>query len=152
MRHRLALRGVATLAVLVVTVSTAGCASSAPSSGAPKGFVPAYLTGSVTLADSHVQPVGGSHLRIRLYDVSRKDAPPALLAEQLMDNPRRFPAVFSLCHDAREVRPGQEWELDGGYYVDGELRYMQRLHLDGSDIRDKPALILSPVGQQPTTP
>jgi len=110
MKRRLLLAGLAASLL-------AGCATGG-------GYTPAYLNGSVTVpADSKLQ-LAKVHVKVRLLDVSRADAPAEVLAEQYLNRPKSFPMPFSLCYDRRALLPGHRYTVDAQLFVDGELRML----------------------------
>lgn len=100
---------------------TLGLAMSAAHAG---GFVPAYLTGNIAPQQSATLSQAKDVLvKVRLLDQSRQDAPPQLLAEQILERPRSIPADFSLCYDKQAIKPDGRYVVEGQIFVDGELRY-----------------------------
>lgn len=108
-------------------------------------YAPAYLNGTVSLAADSPLSRAGSMVRVSLYDVSRADAPPRLLAEQYLEQPPAFPAGFSLCYDRHAIQPDGRYAVEARVFTDGELRLASREPrrvLDGTtgpaDIRVEP--------------
>ncbi|OQS44275.1 YbaY family lipoprotein [Chromobacterium haemolyticum] len=98
-----------------------GLALSAAHAG---GFVPAYLTGNIAPQQSATLSQAKDVLvKVRLLDQSRQDAPPQLLAEQILGKPRSIPADFSLCYDKQAIKPDGRYVVEGQIFVNGELRY-----------------------------
>lgn len=130
----------AALAALLAT-TLAGCASLG-------SYTPATLEGSIvapqtTLARDKTQ------VSVRLLDVGREGAPPAVLAEQLLDKPRNFPLNYSLCYDKRAVNAGGSYRVEARVFVDGELRLSGSVAASalGGDKPMAPRLELQPIAR-----
>lgn len=123
-----------------------GLALSAAHAG---GFVPAYLTGNIAPQQSATLSQAKDVLvKVRLLDQSRQDAPPQLLAEQILEKPRSIPADFSLCYDKQAIKPDGRYVVEGQIFVNGELRYNSSRQTEvlraGAD--ERPQLRLDTVG------
>ena len=123
-----------------------GLALSAAQAG---GFVPAYLNGTIApQQEAALSQAKDVLVKVRLLDQSRQDAPPQLLAEQILEKPRRIPADFSLCYDKQAIKNDGRYVIEGQIFVNGELRYNSRSQTQvlGAGAAEHPRLRLETVG------
>jgi len=119
----------------------AGCAST--------GYSPSYLNGNVTVpAAADKLPLAKVHVKVRLLDVSRADAPAEVLAEQYLNKPKAFPMPFSLSYDRRAVLPGHRYTVDAQLFVDGELKMLNTSQVPAlsPDSAAEPTISLDRIG------
>lgn len=93
----------------------AACASNS------KRPVMAYLDGKVFYRERILFARDKTLLRVRLLDITQSDAPPAVLAEQIIEKPGPEFA-FSLCYDTASNTPGRKYAIDARLFSNGELR------------------------------
>jgi uncharacterized lipoprotein YbaY len=128
------------LALFAAALLLAGCASVGR-------YQPSYLDG--TVATTAVVPSGDTTLKVRLLDVSRPGAPAQVLAEQYQDQPKAFPAPFSLCYDARAIKPDHVYTVEASLYVKGELKMVSsgQPRVLAADSPAKPELTVQAIDQ-----
>lgn len=85
----------------------------------------AYLDGSVGYGAALPWPRDKTLLRVRLLAAAQGDAPPQVLAEQILEQVT-LPVSYSLCYDPQAIRPGQQYLVDARLFADGELRMLNR--------------------------
>lgn len=130
----------AILNAAATAVLLAGCASAR--------YQPLYLDGTVAAKSGTVLPAADTTLKVRLLDISREGAPAVVLAEQYQDRPKS-PASFSLCYDARALKPGHVYTVEASVYVNGELKLVSRQQprVLASDSPVRPQVTVEPVEQ-----
>lgn len=106
--------------------------------------VMAYLDGKVFYRERILFAPGKTLLRVRLLDITQNDAPPAVLAEQIIE--KAGPEfAFSLCYDSASNTPGRKYAIDARLFSDGELRMQAADPVSGLDA--KPEITLRMVAQ-----
>ncbi|MBO8087772.1 MAG: YbaY family lipoprotein [Marichromatium sp.] len=85
--------------ILLITLS--GCASSDTGfQGEPQTYKP--ITGSVELSQSILLKTGVA-VELELLELSNIESQPALIAKQIIKNPKRLPIQFSLRFDSDDI-------------------------------------------------
>lgn len=113
------------------------------------GFVPAYLSGTIApQQEAALSQAKDVLVKVRLLDQSRQDAPPQLLAEQILEKPRQVPTDFSLCYDKQAIKSDGRYVVEGQIFVNGELRYNSRSQTEvlRAGAAEHPQLRLETVG------
>ncbi len=103
------------------------------------------LSGSVMLPASALK-ASRTRLQVRLTDVSRPGAPAALLAEQIIEQPKASPVSYTLVVDDKALKPEGSYLLDAQLFVDGQL---QQATVKGSPVSRgavAPTLTVEPIG------
>ena len=120
----------------------AGCASH-------NGYQPNYLEGSVWHQARIQIPLNATLVRVRLLDLSRADAPAAVLAEQTLEKPKVFPVPFALCYDSQALKHDGNYAVEAQVYVDGELKLQSRtpVTVNPGMKNGKPAVEVVLIGQ-----
>lgn len=102
----------------------AGATGTAPAQTPPPQA--AAVTGKVIWREKIMLPP--SRVTIRLQDVSRLDAPPTVVAEQVIDGVRTPPVAFNLPYDPALIAEDHRYSISARVETNGALRFVTESH------------------------
>jgi putative lipoprotein len=108
---------------LVTALLVGGCSVAGTAPGAA-GAPPARVTGTVTYLQRVALPPEAV-IKVQLLDVSRADAPAAVLGEQVITaGGRQVPFAFEIAYDPARIDPRMTYAVSARIEEGGRLRFV----------------------------